>query len=155
MPKASDIYRSQLKWVSSIGLSCHQWPVFAFIIAENGSLPVYWRNSSGIIEERIFQSWVTLNPQDIVKHVTWNEVMAYCKWSKQRSRQRKNVLFTGRRPGIFPIKQDVWLLRHVNLSLPDLGMDIEYSWSIRRLRTWPLRGLFKTIFWNYHDCAWC
>ncbi len=55
-----------------------------YVLSENVPLPVYWRNSSGVIEERIFQSWVTLNPQEIVRHVTWHEAMAYCKWAKQR-----------------------------------------------------------------------
>ena len=55
-----------------------------YVISENVPLPVYWRNSSGVIEERIFQSWVALNPQEIVRHVTWHEAVAYCEWAKQR-----------------------------------------------------------------------
>ena len=55
-----------------------------YILSENASLPRYWRNSSGSIQERIFQKWVALNPQEVLRHVTWYEAVAYCEWSKQR-----------------------------------------------------------------------
>jgi formylglycine-generating enzyme required for sulfatase activity len=55
-----------------------------YILSENASLPRYWRNSSGTIEQRIFQNWVVVNPQEVLRHVTWYEAVAYCEWSKQR-----------------------------------------------------------------------
>jgi hypothetical protein len=36
------------------------------------------------MEERFFQSWTSLNIEEMVRHVTWDEATAYCQWSKQR-----------------------------------------------------------------------
>jgi hypothetical protein len=101
-----------------------------YVISENAPLPIYWKNSSGIIEERIFQSWVTLNPHEIVRHVTWYEAMGYCKWSKQRlpTEEEWEVAY----PHLLGIGQVlfIFMILHItvaNLPLTGLGMDIEHS----------------------------
>ena len=52
--------------------------------AQQCSCPRYWRKGEGGWECRMFDAWVSLNPEAAVTHVSYWEAEAYCKWAGRR-----------------------------------------------------------------------
>lgn len=50
-------------------------------VAAGGTPPRYWRENR---EERRFDRWIPLEPNAPLRHVSWNEAQAYCRWAKRR-----------------------------------------------------------------------
>ena len=46
--------------------------------------PIYWRKQHGEWLERYFSRWLQLEPDHPVKHITYWEAEAYCKWAGRR-----------------------------------------------------------------------
>ena len=52
---------------------------------ESGATPPrYWRQAGGAWQERRFDRWQPLAPDEPVRHVSWNEAQAYCRWAGER-----------------------------------------------------------------------
>ncbi|MFN2646792.1 MAG: selenoneine synthase SenA [Burkholderiales bacterium] len=49
-----------------------------------GAMPRYWREADGGWQERRFDRWQPLAPDEPVRHVSWDEAQAYCRWAKRR-----------------------------------------------------------------------
>jgi iron(II)-dependent oxidoreductase len=49
-----------------------------------GAPPRYWRKADGGWQERRFDRWQPLAPDERVRHVSWHEARAYCRWAGQR-----------------------------------------------------------------------
>ena len=46
--------------------------------------PVYWRKHQGSWQERLFDQWQTLDPSFLVRHVSFWEAEAFCRWAGRR-----------------------------------------------------------------------
>jgi iron(II)-dependent oxidoreductase len=46
--------------------------------------PIYWREVDGQWQRRHFDTWVELEPDVAIIHVSWYEAQAYCNWAKRR-----------------------------------------------------------------------
>ena len=55
----------------------------AFVEA-GGAAPRYWQKHDGAWLERRFDRWLPLEPREPVRHVSWTEAEAYCRWAKRR-----------------------------------------------------------------------
>ena len=53
-------------------------------VEQGGAAPRYWKTREGAWLERRFDRWLPLAPDQPVRHVSWNEVQAYCVWAKRR-----------------------------------------------------------------------
>ncbi len=53
-------------------------------IAEEASLPTYWRRGSGGFERRRFDTWIPLEPDLPVSHVSWFEAEAFARFAGRR-----------------------------------------------------------------------
>ncbi|HET7366236.1 MAG TPA: selenoneine synthase SenA [Burkholderiales bacterium] len=49
-----------------------------------GTVPRYWRKADGEWQERRFDRWQALALDEPVRHVSWNEAQAYCRWAGER-----------------------------------------------------------------------
>ena len=52
--------------------------------ATGAAHPVYWRGGPGHWQRRNFDTWVDLEPNLAVSHVSWWEADAYCRWAGRR-----------------------------------------------------------------------
>jgi len=55
----------------------------AYVEAGNPA-PRYWKKVDGTWQERRFDGWRTLRPEEPVRHVDWNEAQSYCRWAGRR-----------------------------------------------------------------------
>ena len=55
-----------------------------WLAATGASHPVYWRRGPGGWQRRHFDTWVDLEPDLPVSHVSWWEADAYCRWAGRR-----------------------------------------------------------------------
>ena len=53
-------------------------------VEAGGKPPRYWRKADGEWQERRFERWQALAPEEPVRHVNWNEAQAYCRWAGVR-----------------------------------------------------------------------
>jgi iron(II)-dependent oxidoreductase len=53
-------------------------------VEAGGQAPRYWRSTDGAWQERRFARWQALAPEEPVRHVSWNEAQAYCRWAGRR-----------------------------------------------------------------------
>jgi len=56
---------------------------FLEYVEAGGTPPRYWRRAD-VWQERRFDRWQPLHPNAPVRHVSWNEAQAYCRWAKRR-----------------------------------------------------------------------
>ncbi len=71
----ADGYR-QPQWWSGAGL--------AWLAATGQTMPRYWRRQQGRWQQRRFTTWVALEPEQAVIHVTAHEAEAWCRWAGRR-----------------------------------------------------------------------
>ncbi|MBU2953330.1 SUMF1/EgtB/PvdO family nonheme iron enzyme [Marinobacter sp. F3R08] len=71
--------------------------------------PIYWRWHGDQWQERVFDSWQSLNPDAPVTHVTYWEAEAYCRWAGRRlpTELEWEVAALGNRPGE-PFRRFPW-----------------------------------------------
>lgn len=53
-------------------------------VEAGGAAPRYWKKVDGEWHERRFARWQTLEREAAVRHVSWDEALAWCKWAKRR-----------------------------------------------------------------------
>ena len=53
-------------------------------VASGAERPVYWRKQGGTWQQRVFDTWVDLDPNLPVIHVNWYEADAWCRWAGRR-----------------------------------------------------------------------
>jgi iron(II)-dependent oxidoreductase len=53
-------------------------------VTAGGRAPRYWRKLDGEWQERRFDRWKRLAPDEPVRHVSWDEAQAYCRWAGRR-----------------------------------------------------------------------
>jgi len=53
-------------------------------VEAGGKPPRYWKKIDGVWMERRFNKLQTLNGDEPVRHVDWNEAQAWCRWAKRR-----------------------------------------------------------------------
>lgn len=56
----------------------------AWLAASGQAMPRYWRRRHGRWQQRRFTSWVDLDPDQPVIHVTAHEAAAWCRWAGRR-----------------------------------------------------------------------
>ncbi|HVL36965.1 MAG TPA: SUMF1/EgtB/PvdO family nonheme iron enzyme, partial [Burkholderiales bacterium] len=57
---------------------------YAAYVDAGGAPPRYWRKAHGVWLERRFDRWQPLEPDAPVRHVSWAEARAYCRWAGRR-----------------------------------------------------------------------
>ena len=57
---------------------------YARYVESGGMAPRYWRKADGTWQERRFDRWQPLAPDQPVRHMSWSEAQAYCRWAGQR-----------------------------------------------------------------------
>jgi iron(II)-dependent oxidoreductase len=79
------------KWAHEVGIApfrIARSPVtnaeYLAFVEQGGAAPRYWKNQDGAWLERRFDRWLPLAPDEPVRHVSWNEAQAYCRWAKRR-----------------------------------------------------------------------
>ena len=53
-------------------------------VESGGAAPRYWKKEGGAWLQRRFERWLPLEPDEPMRHVSWNEAQAYCAWAKRR-----------------------------------------------------------------------
>ena len=53
-------------------------------VEAGGAMPRYWRRLDGEWQERRFDRWQPLAAGEPVRHVSWDEAQAYCRWAERR-----------------------------------------------------------------------
>lgn len=66
----------QLHWWSQEGRT--------WLAASGQTMPRYWRRNSGRWQQRRFENWVDLAPDQPVIHLTAHEAEAWCRWKGRR-----------------------------------------------------------------------
>ncbi|MDP1981594.1 MAG: selenoneine synthase SenA [Sulfuritalea sp.] len=56
----------------------------AWLAATRQSMPRYWRRLDGVWQQRRFERWIALAPDQPVIHVTAHEAEAWCRWAGRR-----------------------------------------------------------------------
>ena len=57
---------------------------FLAFVEAGGAPPRYWKKRDGAWRERRFDRWLALEPEEPVRHVSWDEAQAYCLWTGRR-----------------------------------------------------------------------
>jgi iron(II)-dependent oxidoreductase len=57
---------------------------FLAFVEAGGKAPRYWKKDGGRWQERRFERWQPLRPDEPVRHVSWDEAQAYCAWAGRR-----------------------------------------------------------------------
>lgn len=57
---------------------------FLAYVEAGGTAPRYWRKLDGAWQQRRFDRWLPLEPDEPLRHVDWHQAQAWCRWAKRR-----------------------------------------------------------------------
>jgi iron(II)-dependent oxidoreductase len=90
----------QAQWWSAQGM--------AWLAATGQTMPRYWRRQQGRWQQRRFTTWVDLEPEQAVIHVTAHEAEAWCRWAGRRLPTEAEWEYAALNNGAFRWGDQVW-----------------------------------------------
>ncbi len=89
-PEAEFIFDNE-KWAHEVKVAPFRMarsPVsnaeYVAYVEDGGAPPRYWKRQDGAWLQRRFDKWLSLAPQEPVRHVSALEAEAYCRWARRR-----------------------------------------------------------------------
>ncbi|WP_310452325.1 selenoneine synthase SenA [Sulfuritalea sp.] len=88
------------QWWSADGL--------AWLAATGQTMPHYWRREQGHWQQRRFERWIALAPEQPVIHLTAHEAEAWCRWAGRRLPSEAEWEYAARHAAAFDWGTQVW-----------------------------------------------